>query len=157
MRLTFPFASLLALAASIGCASTGTSGGETATDATITTPRLAGVLQSGGSGLAGEINIAPTSRAGEFRATLAVRGGSAGQLLPWHVHRGNCNANVVGTVVGSLVSYQPLQPRGDGTADLTQTVRASLEPGQAYYVDIHASRSDMERIVGCADLHPTAP
>ena len=157
MRFSLLFSSSFALAASIGCASTGTSGGDTATDAAITTPRLGGVLQSGGSGLAGEVNIAPTSRAGEFRAVLAVRGSSAGQQLPWHVHRGSCNANVVGTVVGSLVSYQALQVRGDGTADLTQTIRASLEPGQAYYVDIHASRSDMERIVSCADLHPVSP
>ena len=157
MRLTFPFARSLAIVAAIGCASSGTSGGETASDAATTTPRLAGVLQSGGTGLAGEVNIAPTSRAGEFRATLSLRGSSAGQQLQWHVHRGNCNANVVGPVVGSLVIYQVIQARGDGTADHTQTVRAPLEPGQAYYADLHPSRSDIERVVGCADLHPASP
>ena len=56
-----------------------------------------------------------------------------------------------------LVAYQLIQVRGDGTADHTQTVRTSLAPGQTYYVDVHASRSDMERIVGCADLHAAAP
>lgn len=157
MRFSCSFARALALAATVGCASAGTSGGDTATDAASTTPRLGGVFQSGGGGLAGEVNIAPTSRAGEFRATLSIRGASAGQQLPWHVHAGRCNSSTPGVVAGSLVAYQLIQVRGDGTADHTQTVRTSLAPDQTYYVDVHASRSDMERIVGCADLHAASP
>ena len=155
MRHTVLLFSSLALVASVGCASGGTSGSGATAEGAVTTPRLQGLLQSAGGGLSGEVAIAPTSRAGEFRANLVVRGSSAGQQHPWHVHTGSCNAH--GPVVGSLIAYQVLQVRGDGNVDLTQTVRETLRPGQSYYVDIHASRSDMDRILACADLHPASP
>ena len=156
MRQTAVLLSSLALAAATGCASGGTSGGaaEAAADVGMA-PRLHGLIQPRGGGMSGEVAIAPTSRAGEFRVNLTLRGSDAGQQHPWHVHQGRCDA--MGPVVGSSVAYQVLQIRGDGNIDHSQTVRETLESGRAYYVDIHASRSDMDRIVACADLQPAAP
>ena len=153
MRRTLPFLSSLALAASMGCASSGTSAEGTAAATDVnTTPRLQGLIQPRGGSMSGEVNITPTERAGEFRARLTLRGSQAGQQHPWHVHTGRCDA--MGPVVGSMIAYQVLQIRGDGNVDLNQTIRERLSPGQSYYVDVHASRSDMDRILACADLQP---
>lgn len=151
MRHTVLILSSLALASAAGCASSGAAaGGEAAVN--VTTPRLQGLLQPRGSSMSGEVSIMPTSRAGEFRVNLSLRGSSAGQQHPWHVHTGRCDAE--GPVVGSILAYPVLQVRGDGNVDLAQTIREPLEPGRSYYVDIHASRSNMDRIVACAELQP---
>jgi hypothetical protein len=146
--LTF---SSLALAGTLACASGGASS-DAAAGGEVTTPRLQGILRPRGGAISGEVSISPTGRAAEFRTVLTLRGSDAGQQHPWHVHRGRCDSQ--GPVVGSILAYPVLQIRGDGNVDLTQTIRERLEPGPSYYVDIHASRSNMDLIIACADLLP---
>ena len=138
-------------AVTLGCASGGASSGGT-DGGVVTTPRLQGVLQARGSAISGEMSVSPTSREGEFRAALTLRGSNAGEQHPWHVHTGRCDAE--GPIVGSMLAYPVLQIRGDGNADLAQTIRERLVPGTSYYVDIHRSRANMDIIIACADLHP---
>ena len=151
MRHTVLLFSSLALVASGGCASSGSAEVEPAMDV-VATPRLTGLIQPRGGSMSGEVAIAPTARAGEFRINLSLRGSEAGQQHPYHVHQGRCDAT--GPVVGSSVAYQVLQIRGDGNIDLSQTIRERLEPGRSYYVDVHPSRADVDRIIACADLLP---
>ena len=148
MRHIRPLFSSLVLAASVACASGGTPSSGTAAGADVTTPRLQGIF---GGTLAGEISVSPTDRRGEFEAALTLRGSSAGEQHPWHVHTGRCDAE--GPVVGSILAYPVLQIRGDGNADLSRKIGVSLEPGRSYYVDIHRSRAS-DAVVACADLLP---
>ena len=151
-----PFLSLVssfAFVATAACASSGTSASAGAEGAAaMTTPRLQGLLQPIGGGISGEVSLAPTERAGQFRASIMLRGSDAGQQHPWHVHSGRCDSE--GPVVGSVIAYPVLQIRGDGNVDLTRTIDGTIEPGRSYYVDVHASRSNMDRIIACADLQP---
>ena len=144
-----PLFSSLVLAASIACASGGTSSSGTAA-ADVTTPRLQGIF---GGGFAGEISVAPTDRQGEFQVALTLRGSNAGQQHPWHVHLGRCDAQ--GPIVGSLLAYPVLEARGDGNADLSRKIGVSLAPGRSYYADVHRSRAN-DGVVACADLHPAS-
>lgn len=154
MRHAVVVVSSLALVTTIGCASSGSSTGGTATAASSGGgPALKGLIQPLGASLTGQVTIAPTSRDGELRVAMTVRGSSAGQRHPWHVHSGRCDAT--GPILGSTVAYPLLEIRGDGTVDITRTIRARLDPLRSYYVDIHASSADMDRILGCADLVAT--
>ena len=149
MRHIIPVWSLAVV--TLACASGAAS--SPSTDAgVVTTPRLQGVFQPRGGGISGEVSVSPTGREGEFRAALTVRGSNAGEQHPWHVHTGRCDAE--GPPVGSILAYPILQIRGDGNVDLTQTIRERLVPGTSYYADIHRSRSNMDIIIACADLHP---
>lgn len=154
MRRSLFLLSSLTLAGAAACASSGAAsgGGEAAANVAVSTPRLQGLLQPRGGSISGEVTISPTDRADQFRVALTLRGSDAGQQHPWHVHRGRCDAE--GPIVGSILAYPVLQIRGDGNVDLNRTIDAGLEPGQSYYADIHASRSNMDRIIACADLMP---
>jgi hypothetical protein len=151
MRHSLLVLSSLTVLSAAACASGGApAGGAAASD--VTTPRLQGLLQPRAGSVSGEVSVSPTDRAGQFRVALTLRGSAPGQQHPWHVHRGRCDAE--GPIVGSTIAYPVLQIRGDGNVDLNRTIDASLDPAAAYYVDVHASRANMDLIIACADLLP---
>lgn len=69
---------------------------------------------------------------------------------PWHVHGGTCGSG--GAIIGNPGAYPPLQVGAGGSATAAATIAAALEPGDEYYVNVHASPEDLGTIVACAQL-----
>jgi hypothetical protein len=73
-----------------------------------------------------------------------------GSVLPWHIHYGTCD-NDQG-IVGAAAAYPHLMPDAGGSATATATVGVVLQPGQPYFVNVHASPEDLPTIVACGQL-----
>lgn len=96
---------------------------------------------------------------GETRATLTLRGGSAGGNHPWHIHEGLCpvgdsEPSPVGAEIGPPGAYPALEPNDGGNASATATLALQLDPDAEYHVDLHLSPEESE-VVGCGDLQKT--
>ena len=83
-------------------------------------------------------------------AWVKLTGGTAGATYPWHVHVGTCGTN--GPVFGSASAYKPVTIGSDGKGDSKATLSMPLPDTGSYYVNIHASASDMKTIVSCGNL-----
>lgn len=69
---------------------------------------------------------------------------------PWHIHAGRCGSG--GPIVGDPAAYPALRPGTDGNGTASATVNVPLTMGQDYYVNIHASPSELGTIVACGQL-----
>ena len=139
------------LAASmLGCASGSGGAPEAATLDTALMPAMKAIIRPMGGGIQGEATVLPGNRPGQFRATVSIMGSQAGQQHPWHVHAGRCDAP--DQVVGGMLEYRMLDVRGDGKAESVATVNADLQLGRSYFVDIHLSRGDMDRVIACGNF-----
>ncbi len=122
------------LAAAIGIAAFAA----TSYSATLTPPPGSPVPVNGTAGVKG------TS------AWVKLTGGKSGDVYPWHVHVGMCGTN--GPVFGDASAYKPITISSAGKGDSKATLSMALPDTGSYYVNIHASSSDMKTIVSCGNL-----
>lgn len=108
----------------------------------------AGIAAVGGSGISGTAKALVAG--GESNVTISLAGASAGGTLPWHIHAGKCGSG--GPIVGDASAYTPLTVGSDGRAAGNARVAVSLNEATDYYVNVHASPSDMATIVACGEL-----
>ena len=99
-------------------------------------------------------NITGTFRAlaldGRTEVSVSLNGAVPNATHPWHVHEGACNSG--GAIVGDSTSYPVLQVGSTGTAAANVNLSLMLNEAADYYVDVHASSSDMQTIIACGDL-----
>jgi Cu/Zn superoxide dismutase len=107
--------------------------------------------QKGGT-IAGTASVEAGSSAGTTTATVSLTGAKPGSVYPWHVHVGKCGMTPGGKVWGDPSAYKPLTAGSDGTAKATATISMALPTSGDYYVNIHASPSDLGTIVSCGNL-----
>jgi hypothetical protein len=107
--------------------------------------------QKGGT-IAGTATVEPGTSAGTTVATVSITGAKPGAVYPWHVHIGKCGMTPGGKVWGDASAYKPLTAGSDGTAKGTATISMAVPMSGDYYVNIHASPSDLGTIVSCGNL-----
>ena len=105
-----------------------------------------------GGTIAGTATVEPGTGAGTTVATVSLTGAKPGAVYPWHVHVGKCGMTPGGKVWGDPSAYKPLTAGSDGTAKGTATISMAVPASGDYYVNIHASPSDMATIVSCGNL-----
>jgi hypothetical protein len=105
-----------------------------------------------GGTIAGTATVEPGTSSGTTVATVSLTGAKPGAVYPWHVHVGKCGMTPGGKVWGDPSAYKPLTAGSDGTAKGTATISMAVPMSGDYYVNIHASPSDMATIVSCGNL-----
>jgi hypothetical protein len=117
-------------------------------NATLATPStLAGAVQVQGTGWLGAGPDRNTTRA-SVRITNATPGG----LHPWHVHRGRCGADQ--GILGPPTSYGNLTVGSDGVATANVVVPQPYVTTGEFFVNVHASPSNLGTIIACGNLAP---
>lgn len=91
-----------------------------------------------------------TVLSGRTNVTIALQGATVGAAHPWHVHEGSCGS--AGAIVGSSSTFPPLQVGSEGQAQSAMQLPLALNEARGYYVDVHASSSDMGTIIACGVL-----
>ena len=128
-------------------------GAETATsrwNATLETPAgLAGAVQVQGSGWMAEATGSDTART---RAFVEIRNAAPGGRHPWHVHRGRCG-NDLG-ILGAAKAYEVLEVGDDGRATRTAILDLPSPKSGDYFINVHASPTNLGTIVACGNLAP---
>ena len=84
---------------------------------------------------------------------IRIKGATAGNLNPWHVHSGGCDSS--GAVLGDPSRYAPMTVGADQSAQATARVKAMLAVGVPYSINVHRSSGDMS-VVACGNLRPIA-
>lgn len=108
-----------------------------------------GSLQAqGGSGITGSFKALVAE--GKTNVTVNLANAMAGQQLPWHVHEGSCG-NDMG-IVGSASAYPVIVVGNDGKASTSATLSLQLDEAKDYFVNVHASPTNLQTIVACGDL-----
>jgi hypothetical protein len=107
--------------------------------------------QAGGT-IAGTASVDAGTGAGTTVATVSITGAKPGAVYPWHVHVGKCGMTPGGKVWGDPAAYKPLTAGSDGAAKGTATISMAVPASGTYYVNIHASPTDMGTIVSCGNL-----
>jgi hypothetical protein len=113
-------------------------------------PELAGVSQIRGQGWMG----ADAKEPGQTRAHVEISNAVPGGRHPWHVHRGQCGADQ--GIFGPADAYKPLKVDGDGRAQEDAELSVALPRSGGYFINVHASASNMKTIVACGNLAPPA-
>lgn len=117
-------------------------------NATLATPStLQGVAQVRGRAWLGR-----KSGGDDVIAHVEISNATPGASHPWHVHRGQCG-NDLG-IVGDASDYRPLEVNNDGQASRETNLDMSLPRGGEYFVNVHASSSNLSTIVACGNLAP---
>ena len=117
-------------------------------NATLATPaELIGAVQVTGTGWMASADNEARTRAG---ATLA--NATPGGEHPWHVHVGRCGSN--GSIVGDASAYRPLKVGGNGRAEAAATLNLPLPRSGEFYINVHASASNLGTIIACGNLAP---
>lgn len=115
-------------------------------NATLSTPAgLAGALQITGLGWMGQDK--DTTRT---VAHVEIANAAPGGQHPWHVHLGQCGSDQ--GILGPADAYKPLKIGGDGKAESDATLPLVLPRSGRYFVNVHASPSNMGTIVACGNL-----
>ena len=106
------------------------------------------------SDMAGVVQIrGDTWMAAEGNRTITridIRNASPGGEHPWHVHSGRCGSN--GSIVGDASAYPLLEVDGDGEARAVAHLNLPLPTWGDYYVNVHASQTNLQTIIACANL-----
>lgn len=87
---------------------------------------------------------------GKTTATIALTGGIAGSVHPWHIHEGKCGSG--GPIIGDPSAYTPVTVGSDGRAAGSAVLMLQLKEATEYYVNVHHSTGDMATIVACGQL-----
>jgi hypothetical protein len=115
---------------------------------TLATPsNLQGVAQ-----VRGEAWMARNTKGSGVRAHVQITNATPGAEHPWHVHRGQCGYDQ--GIVGSASDYEPLRVNDDGRASRDATLDMALPRTGEYFVNVHASASNLSTIVACGNLAP---
>lgn len=109
-----------------------------------------GSLSGQGAGASITGTIKALSNDGRTEVTVALNGASPDAVHPWHVHEGACGSG--GPIVGDASAYSPLRVGSGGSASDVATLSLELDEAKDYYVNVHASASDMQTIIACGDL-----
>jgi hypothetical protein len=118
-------------------------------NAVLSTPgQLAGAVQVKGTGWM----AADKDDTAETRAFVSIQNAVPGGEHPWHVHLGQCG-NDRG-IFGPAGAYEPLQVGSNGQAQETAVLSVPPPQGGQYFVNVHASRNNMQTIVACGNLAP---
>jgi hypothetical protein len=104
----------------------------------------------GTSHVSGTATVSGVSGASETRATITLKGATAGGVHPWHIHSGKCGSK--GAIVGPPTAYPAITVGQDSSAKIDATLPFAVPRSGSYYVNIHASPTDMGTIVACGDL-----
>ncbi|MDQ3138317.1 MAG: hypothetical protein M3Q93_12135 [Gemmatimonadota bacterium] len=111
------------------------------------------------AGLAGAIQVMGTAWMGarerdgmETEAGVSISNSAPGGRHPWHVHRGQCGTDQ--GVVGQADAYEVLEVEGNGEAEAEATLAVPAPRTGQYYVDVHASPSNMGTLVACGNMAP---
>jgi hypothetical protein len=115
-----------------------------------TPPELAGVASLKGQGWV----AADPKKQGQIIAHVSISNAVPNAQHPWHVHRGECGSDQ--GIAGPADAYEPLKVDGDGRAEETATLATSLPRSGRYFINVHASASNMSTIVACGNLAPPA-
>jgi hypothetical protein len=113
-------------------------------------PELAGVSAIRGQGWMG----ADPKEQGQTRAHVEISNAVPGGRHPWHVHRGQCGADQ--GIYGAADAYKPLRVEGDGRAQEDAVLAVALPRSGSFFINVHASASNMSRIIACGNLAPPA-
>ena len=87
---------------------------------------------------------------GRTTASVNIEGAAPDAVHPWHIHEGKCGSG--GPIVGDPMAYPPLRIGADGRAADNATVLVGLNEAKDYFVNVHASTTDLATIVACGDL-----
>jgi hypothetical protein len=82
--------------------------------------------------------------------TISLSNATAGGVHPWHIHAGHCGEN--GAIVGSTAAYTPLAVNDKGNASSNAHLAMSLPSSGDYYVNVHASVTNLGTIISCGNL-----
>jgi hypothetical protein len=113
-------------------------------------PELAGVSDIRGQGWM----AADPRNADQTRAHVQISNAVPGGVHPWHVHRGQCGRDQ--GILGPADAYNPLQVEGNGRAVSDAQLPIPLPKTGGFFVNVHASASNMKTIVACGNLAPPA-
>jgi hypothetical protein len=98
----------------------------------------------------GTLALVPGRRSGEIRARLTLTDApSEPPQLGWVIRQGQCGEQ--GPEVGPVAAYRPIQPRGDGTAELRAYLPFPFPSGNTYHVDLLRERGSTE-VLACGVL-----
>lgn len=162
MSIRITVASVVACCSVAACASrqvhvTSSPGEATTSTTSLPAPSAASAMKwnttlapQGAGTVAGTATIAPGTTAGTTVVTVGITGGTPGATYPWHVHTGNCGDQ--GPVVGSAAAYPVLTVDAGGKAQADATIPVPTPTTGNYYVNVHASPSDMGTIISCGNL-----
>jgi hypothetical protein len=87
---------------------------------------------------------------GRTNVTVNIGNATPGQQLPWHIHEGSCG-NDRG-IVGDALAYAPLTVGSNGAASGSANLAVALDEAKDYFVNVHASPTNLQTIVACGDL-----
>jgi hypothetical protein len=144
----------MAAFAVVGCVRTHANEATGALDVDIESPAKKGedwsgsLTARGGSAITGSFKALVAD--GKTNVSVNLANAMAGQQLPWHVHEGTCE-NDMG-IVGSASAYPLITVANDGTASVNATIGVSLDEAKDYFVNVHASPTNLQTIVACGDL-----
>ena len=117
-------------------------------NATLATPsELIGAVQVTGTGW-----MAADDDPAETRAGATLANATPGGEHPWHVHVGRCGSN--GAIVGDAAAYRPLKVGGNGRAEATARLSLPLPRSGEFYINVHASATNLGTIIACGNLAP---
>ena len=145
---------MMAAFAVVGCVRTHRNEATGAVDVDIESPTKKGEDWSGslsprsGSAITGSFKALVAD--GKTNVSVNLANAMAGQRLPWHVHKGTCD-NDMG-IVGSASQYPVIVVANDGTASANTVLGVSLDEAENYFVNVHASSTNMQTIVACGNL-----
>ena len=114
----------------------------------VTPPELAGAMQVRGTAW-----MAPKEKdTSESEAAVSISNAAPGGVHPWHVHIGRCGMDQ--GILGPAGAYKPLKVDGDGRAKATAELPLPAPGSGQYFVNVHASASNMRTIIACGNLAP---
>jgi hypothetical protein len=118
-------------------------------NATLATPQqLAGAVQVKGTGWMG----GEKGDTAKTRAFVSIQNAVPGGEHPWHVHIGQCGSDR--GIFGAADAYEPLRVGSSGVAQETTVLRVPAPTTGQYFINVHASRNNMETIIACGNLAP---
>ncbi len=98
--------------------------------------------------------ISGTARAtvleGQTTVSVTVSGAAPGAMHPWHVHEGACGSG--GPIVGEAAAYPLLRVGSEGRAEANAQLALALNEAKEYYINVHASPSDLGTIIACGAI-----
>ena len=113
-------------------------------------PELAGVSAIRGSGWMGP----DEKNAERTRAEISVSNAVPGGKHPWHVHRGRCGADQ--GIFGPADAYKPMEVDNNGRSSSAAELPLPTPRTGEFFINVHASASNMATIVACGNLAPPA-
>jgi hypothetical protein len=105
-----------------------------------------------GSTVSGTATASPQS-GDSLMVVIRIKGATAGDTHPWHVHAGGCDSS--GAILGEAGRYVPVSVGTDQAGEATAKVKVTLTVGVPYSVNVHRSPS-ATAVIACGNLRPVA-